>query len=323
MNGLALFAGVGGLDLGIQLCIPSSRTVCFVEREAYAAAVLRAKMEEGRLHKAAIWSDVTTFDGTPFVGKVHYISAGFPCQPWSIAGKQKGTEDERWLWGDIKRIICEVRPSFLFLENVPGIINGGIDPILRDLAEIGFNVEWGMLKASSVGASHHRNRFFLFAYCAERGCNLSHSFSDGLFSRWNYGSQGSEGEFSEGGLERDKPPVMCETLSDSNISGVKKFTISDFQREEIPDIIGTCSDVPHSRRKPGQIQTQRKFSSLKIPKCPSWWKVEPSVGRVVNGLAHRVDRLRACGNGVVPLQAAVAYSILIERAIKGGGLNAN
>ena len=121
-------------------------------------------MEEGRLHKAAIWSDVTTFDGRPFVEKVDYISAGFPCQPWSVAGKQKGTEDERWLWDDIKRIICEVRPRFLFLENVPGLINGGIDPILRDLAEIGFNAEWGMLKASSVGARHHRNRFFLFGY---------------------------------------------------------------------------------------------------------------------------------------------------------------
>ena len=115
MNGLALFAGVGGLDLGIQLCIPSSRTVCFVEREAYAAAVLRAKMEEGRLHKAAIWSDVTTFDGRPFVGKVDYISAGFPCQPWSVAGKQKGTEDERWLWDDIKRIICDLSPFVIHL----------------------------------------------------------------------------------------------------------------------------------------------------------------------------------------------------------------
>ena len=315
MNGLALFAGVSALDLGINIVIPSSKTVCFVEREAYAAAVLRAKMEEGRLHKAAIWSDVTTFDGRPFVGKVDYISAGFPCQPWSVAGKQKGTEDERWLWGDIKRIICEVRPGFLFLENVPGLINGGIDPILRDLAEIGFNAEWGMLKASSIGARHHRNRFFMFAY-----------------------------------------------FPNSNISGIKKFTISDFQREEIPNIIGTRSDVPNSNGsrspesreicegsngpkfecdgKKGRViqhPSDNGWSELEFSTIPSelefitwghdkewsrseWWASEPSVGRVVDGMAHRVDRLRACGNGVVPLQAAVAYSILIERAIERGGL---
>ena len=283
MNGLALFAGVGGLDLGIQLCIPSSRTVCFVEREAFAAAVLRAKMEEGRLHKAAIWSDVTTFDGRPFIEKVDYISAGFPCQPWSVAGKQNGTNDERWLWDDIKRIICEVRPRFLFLENVPGIVNGGIDPILRDLASIGFNAEWGMLKASSVGARHHRNRFFLFGY-----------------------------------------------VPNSNLSGVKECTISKFQREEIPHINGTNSHVQYSmcEGRPELIISEEPcelgFFTRGHDKewgRSEWWLSEPSVGRVVNGLAHRVDRLRACGNGVVPLQAAVAYSILIKRAIERGGLN--
>ena len=318
MNGLALFAGVGGLDLGINLAIPSSRTVCFVEREAFAASVLRAKMEEGRLHKAAIWSDVTTFDGRPFVGKVDYISAGFPCQPWSKAGKMQKTEDRRWLWDDIKRIICEVRPGFLFLENVPGIINGGIDPILRDLASIGFNAEWGMLKASEVGANHQRSRFFLFAYCAQRGCNLSDSFSDGFLTRWNYDSQGSQGEFSEGRLERDKPPIVCKTFPDSynGLCSREDFKVStrgDFSSSSGPN-------DADSRRKPGKIQTTRKHASIEVPQCPSWWQVEPSVGRVVDGMAHRVDRLRACGNGVVPLQAAIAYSILIERAIERGAL---
>jgi DNA (cytosine-5)-methyltransferase 1 len=304
-------------------------------------------MEEGRLHKAAIWSDVTTFDGRPFVGKVDYISAGFPCQPWSVAGKQKGTEDERWLWDDIKRIICEVRPRFLFLENVPGVVMGGLDPILRDLAEIGFNAEWGLLKASEVGARHHRNRFFLFGYCA----NTDNRLRPKPFK-----------EIPTGG---DIISSSRSEFPNSNISGVKKFALSDFQREEIPNIIGTRSDVPNSNgsRSPESREicegtngskfecdgekgtviqhpndkgwTELDSSSIPselgfingrydtVGRGPSWWCVEPGVGRVVDGMAHRVDRLRACGNGVVPLQAAVAYSILIERAIEGGGLNLN
>ena len=254
MNGLALFAGVGGLDLGINLLIPSSRTVCFIERDAYAASVLRAKMEEGRLHKAPIWSDVTTFDGRPFVETVDYISAGFPCQPWSVAGHQNGTDDERWLWDDIKRIICEVRPRFIFLENVPGLIMGGLDPILRDLAQIGFNAEWGMLKASSVGARHTRKRFFLFGY-------VQHSSSFGR-AQLIFSQKPSELGFISGGPDQE------------------------WRRSK-------------------------------------WWLSEPAVGRVVDGVANRMDRIRACGNGVVPLQAGVAYSILINRAIERGGLNGN
>ena len=161
MNGLALFAGVGGLELGISTAFPNAKAICYVEGEAYAASVLASQMEKGGLHEAPIWSDVTTFDGKPWRGKVDFISGGFPCQPWSKAGKLEKTNDERWLWDDIERIICETRPQFLFLENVPGLIDGGICQILRSLAEIGFNVEWGCLKASDVGANHRRDRVLL------------------------------------------------------------------------------------------------------------------------------------------------------------------
>ena len=163
MNVLALFAGYGGLELGLSLAGEvssfASRTVCYVEREAYAAANLVEKMEQGLLDRAPIWSDVTTFNGKPWRGKVDCITAGFPCQPWSIAGKREGTEDERWLWEDIERILCEVEPRIVFLENVPGLTHGGIEHVLGDMASLGFNVGWGVFPRKGF-----RSRLFFLAY---------------------------------------------------------------------------------------------------------------------------------------------------------------
>jgi len=291
LNGLALFAGVAGLDLGVRISIPSARTVCYVEGEAYAASVLVSQMEKGGLHPAPIWSDVVSFDGRPWRGKVDFITAGFPCQPWSKAGKLKKTDDERWLWEDIERIICEVRPQYLFLENVPGIIDGGISHILGSLAKRGFNAEWGCLKASEIGANHHRDRAFIFAYCTERGCTLSHYFSDGFFPRWHHDKKSSKRKSSQRRMEGDKSSIMRESLPNSIGDGFQKQWRPWFSEKALPSI-----------------------------ECYSWWETEPSVGRVVDGMANRVDRLRACGNGVVPLQAGVAYSVLIQRAIERGGL---
>ena len=171
MNGVALFAGVAGLEMGIRMAFPSARTVCYVEGESFAASVLANQMAKGGLDEAPIWSNVRTFDGTEWRGKVDFISAGFPCQPWSRAGKQKGIEDERWLWPDIERIICEVGPSLVFLENVPGLVKpeGGLYHVLGSLAEMGFNAEWGCLRASEVGANHQRERIFVLAYRTETG----------------------------------------------------------------------------------------------------------------------------------------------------------
>ena len=381
MNGLALFAGVAGLDLGVRLTIPSARTVCYVEGEAYAASVLVSQMEKGGLHEAPIWSNVVTFDGKPWRGKVDFITGGFPCQPWSKAGKLKKTEDERWLWFDIERIICEVRPQYLFLENVPGIIDGGISHILKSLAETGYNAEWGCLRASEVGANHQRDRAFIFAYCAERGCTLSNYDSNGFYTRWFSDQKCGERITGERGMEGNKSSIMRQNVPDSNSGGFSKnksdssrresnvigggsnvpdsdFGLSSGKKEEIlsrGNISFNCrSDVPDSNNDRQyaksidgkQIEGASKSEDVSNSYCkrinesgenlstrviesngfeggisPDWWQIEPSVGRVVNGLAHRVDRLRACGNGVVPLQAGVAYSILIQRAIDRGCLN--
>ena len=167
MNGLALFAGGGGLELGLSLALGTDyRTIAYVERECTSAAVLAANMERGWLDKAPVWDDVTTFTGdvvSPLVDQIDIISAGFPCQPWSVAGSQKGTDDERWFWPLIFRLVREIRPRSIFLENVPGLLHGGIEYVLGDLASVGFCAEWESIRASDVGAPHRRERVFILA----------------------------------------------------------------------------------------------------------------------------------------------------------------
>ena len=167
---LSLCSGVGMLDLGIRLAVPHARTVCYVEREIPACAILAARMADGSLPPAPVWDDLSDFEGTRWSGAVDCIVAGFPCQPWSAAGHQRGIEDERWIWDDIGRIIRDVRPGYVFLENVPGIVSGGgLGYVLGTLAECGFAAEWDLFSAAEAGAPHERQRWFCLAHAAQFG----------------------------------------------------------------------------------------------------------------------------------------------------------
>lgn len=184
IHGIGLCSGAGGLELGLEIALPGYRTVAMVEREIGVLGRVAARIEEGSLPPLVAWSDVSTFDGHPFRGRVDIVSAGFPCQPFSLAGKRAGTDDARWIWPDIARIIGEVEPELCFLENVPGLLLdpdsdsdpfgdlgestndalGGMATVLGSLASLGFDAEWCCVRASDVGASHGRNRVFILAY---------------------------------------------------------------------------------------------------------------------------------------------------------------
>lgn len=187
MRMLSLFSGIGGLDLGIKEAFPDARTIAYVEANAYCRGILLARMRDGDLDVAPIAHDVRSFDGRPWAGVVDGILGGFPCQNLSVAGDRSGLAGEQsGLWWAFARIIGEIRPQIVAIENVPGIFNRALgdqagsgdldhaadepDPdapigaVLRSLAEMGYDAEWGCLPASAVGASHPRLRWFLLAH---------------------------------------------------------------------------------------------------------------------------------------------------------------
>ena len=165
MNELHLFAGAGGGILGGMLL--GHTTVCAVEVEPYCRKVLLQRQRDGILPKFPIWDDVTTFDGTPWKGKVDVVCGGFPCQDISAAGKGAGiTGNRSGLWGEMARVISEVRPRFVFVENSPMLTLRGLDRVLGDLSEMGYDARWGVVGANAAGCRHKRERMWLIGNTA-------------------------------------------------------------------------------------------------------------------------------------------------------------
>lgn len=305
MNGLALCAGFGGLEGGLERSLPEYRTVCYVEGEAYPAAVLAQKMEKGTVRKAPMWSNVITFDGKPWRGKVDIISGGFPCQPHSNAGKLLGKDDPRNLWPHIVRIAREVRPRFMFLENVANINNTYGKEIVGDLAQMGFDAAWCVVRASDVGAPHRRARWFLLASDSDNSTELIKSI---------YGSLKGSSEFEEIVFKPDSDGLekYADEISSKGIN--KKRGLERFGFESNGHDDTDSERLGFSTQQPNTPKRQFDFEGA-CHKPSDWWKVEPSVGRMVDGVAHWSHRIRGCGNGVVPHQSAYAFQLLL------GGLN--
>ena len=368
-NVISLYSGGGGLDIGFRLAVPNARTVCYVEREISSVSVLVNGIEKGILDDAPIWTNSTTFDGSPWIGKVDWIIGGFPCQPWSVAGKREGKEDERWLWDDIKQIAMSVQPTGFFLENVSGLITGhGIDSILGDLSEMGFDAEWGSVKAGDIGAPHRRERVFILA--ARRGTDCR--FNDILGNTESYGHEHSKGtdrreecESLNGNKVRNISSSTDNSKLDDTkhdgwdateeqrndgqtVSGSKKREDSAIESKGTDNTRVTLENSSSERlqgigaesQDRGNIglsnRTQVTRSELGIfppaPNSEEWESIlrehprlspalekssfEPDVRGMVNGMApglHRADRLRILGNGVVPIQAAYALTVLARR----------
>ena len=260
MNELALFAGAGGGILGGHLL--GWRTVCAVERDAYAAQVLAQRQNDGALPAFPIWSDVCSFDGRPWRGLVDVVSGGFPCQDISSAGKGAGIEGARSsMWKQMARIIREVRPKFAYMENSPMLTSRGLGVVLGDLAEMGYDAQWGCLSAAECGANHERDRIWIVA---------SYSASNSKPS-------------SAGNDEAQRMQGVCGgNATDSNLS----------QRERGSIPIG--------------IHAQYSY-----PGDSRWWQDKSGIHGVDDGVAYRMDRLKAIGNGQVPRVAATAFSMMV------------
>lgn len=167
MRELALFAGAGGGILGGRLL--GWRCVCAVEWDKYAASVLLARQDDGCLEPFPVWDDVQTFDGRPWRGCVDVVSGGFPCQDISAAGKGVGIEGARsGMWKHMARIVGEVRPRYVWVENSPMLVGRGLGLVLADLAALGYDARWGVVGACDAGAPHRRERIWVLAADAER-----------------------------------------------------------------------------------------------------------------------------------------------------------
>jgi len=160
---ISFCSGYGGIERGLDLVGFEHRVIAYVEIEAYAIANLLAKMEQGRLEPAPIYTDLKTFPSEIFRDKVSLITGGYPCQPFSGAGQRKGTDDPRHLWPYIRRHIEAIRPISCFFENVEGHISLGLSSVIRDLEQDGYRSAFGIFSAFEVGASHQRKRVFILA----------------------------------------------------------------------------------------------------------------------------------------------------------------
>lgn len=164
INGLDLFSGIGGLTLALKRWV---EPVAYCENDPYAQAVLLARMADGLLPRAPVWDDVRTLSSGELPAGIDIIYGGFPCQDVSLTGLRAGLDGARsGLVSEIWRLADELRPRFIFLENVPGIVTGGLDAILASLARRGFDARWLCLSAYEVGACHYRNRWWLLARAA-------------------------------------------------------------------------------------------------------------------------------------------------------------
>ena len=331
MNELALFAGAGGGILGGKLL--GWRTVCAVEWEPYPASVLCARQNDGLLPPFPIWDDIQTFDGNPWRGIVDVVSGGFPCQDISAAGKGAGIDGERsGMWGEMARIIHEVRPRFVFVENSPMLTSRGLGRVLGDLASMGFDARWGVLGAADVGANHQRDRIWIVAKW--RG-QLSHAQHDRI-RRWEQQQEGVKTQTGEiantNSIGLQKPAHQQELesqgcnqlqIEQSRDSREMAYTIGIGLETKRPEQqttrIGRKSQELAHTQNEGNVwrEWQLGFAQQKHHQGRSatngrreWWQIEPNVGRVADGVAARVDRLKAIGNGQVPICAATAFRIL-------------
>jgi DNA-cytosine methyltransferase len=305
---ISLCAGYGGIDLGLRRIIPSIRTIAFSEIEAYAVANLVSKIEAGHLDAAPIWSNLKTLPWSSFHGKVDIISGGFPCQPFSSAGRRQGDEDPRHLWPYIVRGIREASPRMVFFENVEGIISSKLknnewsDPegtsvllhVLRELERLGYRATAGVFSAAEVGAPHQRKRVFILGSKIEQLRTIK-------FKRSKYPARRGQTQYSW-----EPPRVLTMGNTDSrpksklNECGI----LSKATKEEKADINTRASSIDNRTKR----------------------KAQPALGRCFDGSADRVDdaelyessdsstdELRLLGNGVVPDTASQAFEVLWNR----------
>ena len=279
----SLFSGIGGIDLGLEragmTCIWQS------EIEPYACQVL-----------AKHWpnipnlGDIRDIDWTT-VERADVVAGGYPCQPFSHAGRRAGEHDPRHLWPMFAECIRVVRPRYALLENVAGHLSLGFGSVLSDLAALRYDARWDCIPAAAVGAPHLRDRVFVIATCQ----NVAHAYED------------SQPRFAEHGNETEDRTEQRRAVADTN-----NWRSCDPLRTRWNAPWNGRTDVADTGRIAAQVPPAGRQPSIQEPKRACRWETEPSVGRVAHGIPRRMDRLRALGNAVVPQVAEHIGNIIME-----------
>ena len=296
---LGLCAGYGGIELGLKRIFHALRTVALCEIEGFAIANLVAKMEAGLLDAAPIWSDLKTFPWKEFSGKVDILTGGYPCQPFSAAGKRLGKNDPRHLWPFIANGIRILQPRVLCFENVDGHISLGLREVIEELGELGYKATWGIFSAREVGAPHQRKRVFILAYRNDSGL-------EGWYSTVMRGSA------SELLARSGSPSIWPSRPGETQYNWEPPRVVGDTNSERPQERTGARGAGLQGTHADGGADTERQ--------------TEPPLGGDVNGTPsgmdyaelciscdNRTDELRLLGNGVVPSTAERAFLILANQ----------
>ena len=333
---ISFCSGYGGIERGLDLAGLEHRVIAYVEIEAFAIANLVNKMEAGQLPPAPIYTNLKTFPAHLFRDRVDLITGGYPCQPFSAAGKRLGEDDPRHLWPHIRRHIESIRPLQCFFENVDGHISLGLSTVISDLEEDGYRATWGIFSAREVGAPHQRKRVYILGNSEHYGSSTS-EIRGGASSTSNNTTQGQ----NEASKSQRASKPDCEgdlsgayILADTSGEGLQgsqwlgKARKEGISRGLTPECSDQLADTICSRSEtgiPGQERYNKERDARVSINCGGehgrWqigmpWPPEPRLGRVVDGCADRVDRIRLLGNAVVPQTAAKAYLTLKVRGLK-------
>lgn len=319
---LSLFSGIGGLDLAAEWA--GFQTVGQCEFADYPTKVLEKHWPD-----VPRWRDIRTLTKESFYERtgrrtVDVISGGFPCQPFSVAGKQRGKEDDRYLWPEMLRVIRELRPHCVVGENVPGIIRIAAGQVVKDLEQAGYHVVVLNFEAAAVGAWHRRSRVFFVASDAEHDGQTAAEIAGGAESGSDRNENRAEAAMQPaglGGCERRNPDV-ADTDS-PGFKGNQQPGAPDAAEDErkCPSYGAACKcgEALHDSLCVGfqRIKRGEKSPELADGRC---WAAEPGVGRVAHGIPHRVDRLKCLGNAVVPQQAYPIFRAIadVERSMRDG-----
>ena len=293
----SLFSGFGGFDLGFER---AGMTISWqVEIDEYCRQVL--KRHWPTVPRFADVRDVSASN----LATVDVICGGFPCQPFSVAGKRKGKSDYRWLWPDFSRVVDEIRPRWAVLENVPGLLtaeSGECTAVITDLASLGYDAEWGCISASSFGSPYRRSRWFCVAN------------NDG--KRFSWGTKQDCESFLRKQTQRWGDAERCGT----NVANIDSKGLSNEEQRQRTTKRGECESERQNRvgsitasigRDQGRAQPNDRRETIFTG--AGWWAVEPDVVRVVSGFPGRVDRIKGLGNAVIPIVAQyLATRLLIS-----------